>query len=230
MNPKQPNIFSRLESLIGKDNVNKIKEKTILVLGIGGVGGYVAESLVRSGISKIILIDHDIVDITNINRQIIALNSTIGKKKVDIMEQRLKDINPDVIVKKYDLFFDDMTKNVILDNKIDFIVDCCDTFKSKTLIIKEALKRNIEFISSMGTANKLDPTKLEIVDIRKTYNDPLARKIRKFIKDENIKAKVMVLSSKEVPVKNGNILGSTSFVPSSAGLLITSYIIRKIIK
>lgn len=226
----QPNRFSRLENLIGEDKLQLIKEKTVLVLGIGGVGGYVVESLVRSGISKIILVDHDKIDVTNINRQIIALNSTIGKSKVDVMEQRIKDINDDIQVTKYELFFDEKTKDIILDNDIDYIIDCCDTFNSKILIMEEALKRKINFISSMGTANKLDPSKLEIIDIRKTYNDPLARKIRKYIKDNKMNQKIIVLSSLELPKKNGNILGSSSFVPSSAGLLIASYIIRQIIK
>ena len=230
MDQKQPNSFSRLESLIGFASLEKIKQKRVLVLGIGGVGGYVAEALVRSGISKIVIVDYDIVDITNINRQIIALNSTLGKKKVDVLEQRLKDINPELEIKTFDLFFDSKTKDKILDNNFDFIIDCCDSLESKKLIIKEALIRKIDIISSMGTANKLDPSLLEIVDIRKTYNDPLARKIRKFIKDEKINQKIMVLSSKEVPIKNGKILGSNSFVPSSAGLLIASYVIRKIIK
>lgn len=230
MDQKQPNSFSRLESLIGFDSLEKIKQKRVLILGVGGVGGYVAEALVRSGISKIVIVDYDIVDITNINRQIIALNSTLGKKKVDVLEQRLKDINPELEIKTFDLFFDSKTKDKILDNNFDFIIDCCDSLESKKLIIKEALIRKIDIISSMGTANKLDPSLLEIVDIRKTYNDPLARKIRKFIKDEKINQKIMVLSSKEVPIKNEKILGSNSFVPSSAGLLIASYVIRKIIK
>ncbi len=223
-------MFERVESLIGSDNLEKIKKKTVLVLGIGGVGGYVVESLVRCGISNIIIVDHDIVDETNLNRQIIALNSTIGKKKVDVMEERIKNINKECNVIKYDLFFDSNTKDEILNNKIDFIVDSCDSVNSKKLIIEEALKRKIDFISSMGTANKLDPTKLEITDIRKTVNDPLARIMRKFVKDSKIKDKVVVLSSTELPKKNGTVLGSVSFVPSSAGLLITSYIINKIIK
>lgn len=223
-------MFERVEPLIGSDNLEKIKKKTVLVLGIGGVGGYVVESLVRCGISNIIIVDHDIVDETNLNRQIIALNSTIGKKKVDVMEERIKNINKECNVIKYDLFFDSNTKDEILNNKIDFIVDSCDSVNSKKLIIEEAIKRKIDFISSMGTANKLDPTKLEITDIRKTVNDPLARIMRKFVKDSKIKDKVVVLSSTELPKKNGTVLGSVSFVPSSAGLLITSYIINKIIK
>ncbi len=227
---KQPNIFERFESLIGKRGLEQIKQKTILVIGIGGVGGYVVESLIRSGISKIIIVDPDIIEETNINRQILALNSTIGKKKVDVMESRIRDINKNVTIIKYDCFFDKNTKDEILDHNIDFIVDCCDMTESKKLLIKESLNRKIPLISSMGTANRLDPSKLAIMDIRKTYNDPLAKKMRKFIKDEKIKEKIIVLTSLEVPKKNGIILGSTSFVPSAAGLLITSYIIKKIIE
>lgn len=227
---KQPNIFERFESLIGKRGLEKIKQKTILVIGIGGVGGYAVESLIRSGISKIIIVDPDIIEGTNINRQILALNSTIGKKKVDVMESRIRDINKNVTIIKYDCFFDKNTKDEILDHNIDFIIDCCDMTESKKLLIKESLNRKIPLISSMGTANRLDPSKLAIMDIRKTYNDPLAKKMRKFIKDEKIKEKIIVLTSLEVPKKNGIILGSTSFVPSAAGLLITSYIIKKIIE
>lgn len=224
----QHNQWQRLESLIGSEKVSKLSKKTVLIVGIGGVGSYVVESLARCNIGTIIIVDFDTIDVTNINRQIIALNSTIGKKKVDVMETRIKDINPNCNVIKYDLFFDEDTKDIILNNKIDFIVDSCDSVESKKLLIKEALQRNIDFISSMGTANKFNPTLLEITEIRKTINDPLARIMRKFVKDEKIAKKIMVLSSKEVPLKNKNILGSNSYVPSSAGLLISSYVIDKL--
>lgn len=227
---KQLNQFNRLEILIGRENLEKIQTQTILVVGIGGVGGYVVESLVRSGVSNIIIVDPDTIDETNLNRQILALTSTIGKKKVDVMKKRILDIHPNVVVTSYDCFFNNETKNQILDQKIDFMIDCCDLLESKKLFIQEALKRKIPFISSMGTANKLDPSKLEIVEVRKTYNDPLAKRIREFIKKEKISQKIMVLTSTEVPKKRGKLLGSSAFVPSSAGLLISSYVIRKIIK
>lgn len=227
---KQTNRFDRLKILIGRENLAKIQSQTILVIGIGGVGGYLVDSLVRSGISNIIIVDPDLIDETNLNRQILALYSTIGRKKVDVMKERIRDINPNVVVTCYDCFFNEETKDKILDQKIDYIVDCCDLLESKKLIIREALKRKISFISSMGTANKIDPSKLEIVEIRKTYNDPLAKKIRKFVKEEKINQKIMVLTSSEVPKRKGKLLGTTAFVPSSAGLLISSYIIRKIIK
>lgn len=226
----QHNYFNRLESLIGIDKVSKLKDKTVLIIGIGGVGGYVLESLTRSNVGTIIIVDYDVVDETNINRQILALTSTIGKKKVDVAEKRIKDINPNCKVIKYDDFFDKDTKEKILNNDIDFIIDTCDSIASKKLVINEALNRNIDFISCMGTSNKLDPTMFEIVDIRATKNDPIARIIRKFVKDEKYTQKIMVLSSKEVPLSNGKILASNSFVPTTAGLLIGNYVINKLIK
>ena len=226
---KQPK-FSRLEKIIGIDNLNEINNKCVLVLGCGGVGGYVVESLVRSGIGRLILVDYDTVDISNINRQIIALDSTIGHLKVDVFEERIKDINNDCEVIKISNFINDDNFLDLFNYKIDFFVDACDTKSTKKCVIRECLKRNINFISCMGTGNKFDPSKLEIVDIRDTLNDPLARIIRKFVKDEKIKKKVMVLASTELPVKTKDkIPGSTSFVPPAAGLMIASYIIRNII-
>ena len=225
------NKFSRLEKVIGKENLNNLKNKSVLILGCGGVGGYVVESLARSGIGTLILVDFDVIDESNINRQIIALDSTIGKNKVDVFEERIKDINKDCKVIKINKFIDENNINEVFDYNIDFFVDACDAVPTKKAVIKECLKRKIKFISSMGTGNKLDPSKLEITDIRKTVNDPLARIIRKFVKDEKINSKILVLSSKEVPIKTGESTpGSTAFVPSSAGLLISSYIVNYFIK
>lgn len=230
MNSQEQHKFKRLEMLIGKDNLNILKNKSVLILGVGGVGGYVAEALARSNIGTLILVDYDIVDVTNINRQIIALESTIGKKKVDVLEERIKDINSGCKIIKIDKFIDLNNLEDLFKYNIDFFVDACDTVTTKKEVIKKCLDKDIDFISSMGTGNKLDPSKLEIIDIRKTINDPLARILRKFIKDEKINKKVMVLSSKELPIKTGERTpGSTAFVPSSAGLLIASYIIRKFI-
>lgn len=227
---KMSHKFSRLEKIIGTDNLNNIQNKSVLVLGVGGVGGYVVEALARSNIGTLILVDYDTVDVTNINRQIVALSSTIGKSKVDVLEERIKDINSGCKVIKIDKFIDENNFIELFNNNIDYFVDACDTVLVKKLVIKECLKRNIPFISSMGTGNKLDPSKLEITDIRKTVNDPLARILRKFIKDEKINKKVMVLSSKELPIKTGERTpGSSAFVPSSAGLLIASYIVRSFI-
>ena len=219
--------FSRLEKLIGEEKLINLSKKSVLILGVGGVGGYVAESLARSGIGTLILVDFDIIDESNINRQIIALDSTIGLKKVDVLEKRIKEINSDINVIKIDKFIDSENYTLLFDYEIDYFVDACDTVSTKKSVIKYCLDNNINFITSMGTGNKFDPSKLEIVDIRKTVNDPLARIIRKFVKDLKTNKKVMVCTSSELPIKTGDRTpGSTAFVPSSAGLLIGSYIVR----
>lgn len=216
--------LSRLKMLV---NTNDLIGKTVAIIGVGGVGGYVAESLARSGIGKLILVDYDTVDITNINRQIIATHETIGEKKVKIFKKRIASISAICKVKIYDMFYDEETKDDIFTEKIDFLVDACDTVKSKQILIKECLKRNIPFISSMGTGNRLDPTKLLITTLDKTTGDPIARLMRKWAKDNNINESIKVLSSTESPIKTGNRTpGSSAFVPSSAGLLIGSYIVR----
>ena len=223
--------FSRLEKLIEENDLNILNDLSVLILGVGGVGGYVAESLARSGVGNLILVDFDTIDESNINRQIIALDSTIGLKKVDVLENRLKEINSDINIVKVDKFIDSENFTSLFDYKIDFFVDACDTVTTKKCVIKYCLDNNIEFITCMGTGNRFDPSKLEIIDIRKTNNDPLARIIRKFIKDLKTNKKVLVCTSSELPVKTGNRTpGSTAFVPSSAGLLIGSYIVRKFIK
>jgi len=225
-------MFERFEKIIGSNSLEKIKNTTIMVIGIGGVGGYTVEALVRSGIEKIIIIDSDTVDITNKNRQIIALDSTIGKKKVEVMKERILNINKECEVTDLNLFLDTTnTDNIISKYKPDYIIDACDTITTKKEIITSCLKYNIKFISCMGTGNKLDPTKLRIDDIRKTSYDPLCKIIRKWIKDERIKSKIPVLWSDEKPIEiNDRTPGSSSFVPSSAGLIIASYIINDIIK
>ncbi len=222
--------FSRLSKIIGEEDVLQLNKKTVLVLGCGGVGGYVCEALVRSNIGRIIIVDFDIVSESNINRQIIALQSTVGRKKVDVLKNRLNDINDCCDVVKIDEFIDENNIDKLFEFHIDFFVDACDTVKTKKAVINQCLKRKIKFISCMGTGNKLDPSKLEIIDIRKTNNDPLARIMRKYVKDEKITDKIMVLSSKEVPVKiRDSIPGSSAFVPSCAGIFIASYVVRKLL-
>ncbi len=224
-------MFDRLELLIGNDNLNKIHSTKVLIVGVGGVGGECAVSLIRSGIENITIIDFDVVDISNINRQVVAYHSTIGKKKVDVLDSIIKDINPKCNINKYDVFLNKENIKEIFDKESpEFIIDCCDSKETKKEIIKYSLDNNINFISSMGTGNKMDPSQLEIVDIRKTNNDPLARIFRKWVKDEKINKKIPVLCSKEVPKHCGNVVASNSFVPNSAGLLIASYVIREIIK
>ena len=223
-------MFDRFELLIGKDALEKIKKSKILIVGIGGVGGSVATSLIRSGVQNIVLIDFDTVDITNLNRQIVAYHSTIGLKKVNVMKKLLLDINPSIVVKTYEIFVDkDNIKTILDDENPTYIIDACDSKETKKALILEAISRKIKFISSMGTGNKMNPSDLEIIDIRKTVNDPLARIFRKWVKDNKIKSKITVLSSRELPIKTGNIVSSNSFVPTSAGLLITSYVIKDII-
>lgn len=222
--------FDRFKKLIGEDSFENISSKTVLVVGVGGVGGYVVEALVRSGIGKIIIVDGDVVDETNINRQIIALSSTVGQSKVDVFEKRIKDINEKCEVIKINKFIDASNIDILFDYEFDYLVDACDTVSTKLALIDRCILEKRKFISSMGTGNKLDPSMLEIVDVRKTVNDPLARIVRKHVKDKRINDKVLVLSSRELPIKTGDrIPGSTSFVPSSAGLLIASYIIRTFI-
>jgi len=222
-------MFERTISLIGEDNFNKIQEKTILIVGLGGVGGYTTESLVRSGIKNIILIDHDNIDITNLNRQIISTSNNVGASKVDEFKKRILEINPNCNVITYQIFLD-RTNYTILDNyKIDYIVDCCDSVETKKLLIDYSLEKNIKLVSSMGTANKLDATKLEIIDIRKTSYDPLAKILRKYVNDLKTNKKIMVISSTEEPIKTEK-LSTMMFVPATAGLLCSQYVIKDIIE
>lgn len=221
--------FSRLEALYGNNRVNMFKDKTVLVLGLGGVGGYVVESLARSNIGTLILVDYDTVDISNINRQIIALTSTIGTKKTVCFKERIKEINPECQVICIEQFIDEENYEGLFKYNIDFLADCCDSIKTKEKVIEYCLKHNINIISSMGTGNRENPEDLEIIDIKKTAGDPLARHIRKYLRDKNITEKLMVMCSKEIPKnKIHDIIPSNSFVPSSAGLLIASYIIKNI--
>ena len=217
------NQFQRLEKLVG--DISFLKEKTVLVLGCGGVGGYVVEGLARSGIGTFILVDFDIVEESNINRQIIALSSTIGKLKVDVLKERILDISPDIEVVTISEFIDETNYSLLFHQPIDYFIDCCDTMKTKKLVLKECFLRDIPILISTGTGNRLDPSKLEIMDLRKTQYDPLARVLRKYIKDEKITGAVMCLASTEIPFKTHELTpGSSAFVPSSAGLLIASYV------
>lgn len=223
--------FERLSILVGNDILNDIYAKTILIVGIGGVGGYTFESLVRSNVKKIIIIDNDTVDKTNINRQIIALNSTIGLSKVEVAKNRALDINSNIEIEAINTFLDEDNISLLDKYSIDYIVDACDSINTKFELIKYALKHDIKIISSMGTGKKLDASKLEITMLNKTYNDPLARILRKKLKDNNLNHNIPVVWSSEEPVKiDSTTIGSNSYVPATAGLLITNYIINDIIK
>lgn len=221
-------MFDRVISLIGEDNYLKIKNTCILVVGLGGVGGYAVESLIRSGIENIILIDYDKIDITNLNRQIISNINNIGKSKTDITKERILSINPNCNVITHNIFLNNETINILNNYQIDYIIDACDTVNTKKLLIDYSIDNNIKLISSMGTANKIDPTKLEIIDIRKTSYDPLAKILRKYINDKKINKKIMVVSSKEIPLKKKE-LSSLIFVPATSGILCANYIIKEII-
>ena len=222
-------MFERLEKIIGKENFNKLNKKTIAIVGVGGVGGYVIETLVRNGIENIIIVDSDNVDITNKNRQIIADDNTIGKSKVDVFEDRIKSINKKCNVIKLNMFLNEENKKELFKYDIDYLVDACDTVKTKIMLIRECLDRNIKIISSMGTAKKMDPKKLEITTLKKTNYDPLAKVLRHEINKLNIKDDILVLSSTEEVIKTDG-LGSYSVVPNIAGILIADYIIKDIIK
>lgn len=224
--------FSRNEIIIGKEKQEIISNKIVAIFGIGGVGSYTIESLARCGIQNLILIDNDTVSISNINRQLIALHSTVGKLKTEVMKARLLDINPNINIITYNIFIENgNSRQILLDNKIDYIVDAIDTVPSKLELIKFANELNIPIISSMGTGNKLRPDLLELTDISKTSVCPLAKKIRKELKNLKI-PKLNVVYSKESPNKTieTTTIGSISFVPSVAGLLITSKIINDFLK
>lgn len=223
-------MFERLELLIGKDNVKKLNNTKVLVIGLGGVGGILAETLVRNGIENITIIDNDKIDITNKNRQIIALDSTIGKNKTEVLKERLLDINSKCNIEIITDFIDKNNIDLLFSNPVDYVIDACDTVSTKILLIEECLKRNIKVVSSMGMGKKLDISKLKIMDIRKTSYDKLAKVVRKKLKDDGINEKVMVLSSDEEPIDTKDNIGSYSPLTSSAGLLIADYVIKDIIK
>jgi len=222
-------MFERVSSLIGTNKFDLLQSKTVLVVGLGGVGGYAVEALVRSGIKKIIVIDYDKIDVSNLNRQIIANNLNIGNYKVEEIKKRMLLINPECDIIALNMFLDDDNFKVLDDYCVDYIIDACDTVKTKKLLIDYSFKKNIKLISSMGTAKKLEPTQLQIVEIRKTSYDPLAKIMRKYVNSLNTKKKVMVVSSTEKPVNNPE-LASMIFVPATAGLLCAKYVISDIIK
>ncbi|MDN5352933.1 MAG: tRNA threonylcarbamoyladenosine dehydratase [Clostridiales bacterium] len=237
------NAFSRTELLLGKD-IELLKDCTVAVFGIGGVGSFSAEALARSGIGKLCLYDDDVVSLTNINRQLIALHSTVGKAKVDVMKARILDINPDAEVEANRCFFSAETLSDINFDRFDYIVDAIDTVSSKLLLIETAYHKGIPIISAMGAGNKLDPTRFEVTDIYKTEVCPLARVMRRELKARNISS-LKVVYSKEPPIKpleseenephlqtprtKRQVPGSIAFVPSVAGLILAGEVIKSLI-
>jgi len=224
-------IFDRLKLITKEEGLQKLQNSTVLVLGLGGVGGHACEALARSGVGTLIIVDKDVVDETNINRQLVALHSTIGLPKTNVMKQRILDINPNCIVHSYYTFYNQESKEEILAHSIDFICDCIDTITFKIDIIKESITRKIPIISSMGAGNKIHPETFEIGFLHKTTYDPIAKVIRTKLRKEHIEAKIPVVYSKEVPIEtNTTVIGSTAFNPSVAGLLMAGYIVRQLIE
>ena len=221
--------FDRTEMLIGKDNIEKLKAARVAVFGVGGVGGYTVEALARSGVGTLDLIDKDMVDETNINRQIIALNSTVGKPKVEVAKERCLDINPNITVNIHQIFYLPETADQFNFSDYDYVVDAIDTVTGKLQLIEAAKKANVPVISSMGAGNKLNPADFEVADISETSVCPLAKVMRKELKDRGIE-NVKVVYSKEQPIKvNQQAPGSIAFVPSTVGLIIASEVIKDII-
>lgn len=229
--------FQREELLIGKENVDKLKNSHVIVFGLGGVGGFTVEALVRAGVGELTVVDFDSVDITNLNRQIIATHESVGRDKAELIKERALSINPRVKVNVYKETFSKETQGLFFDGKTyDYAVDAIDLVTCKLDLISICKEMDIPVISSMGTGNKLNPTMLEVADINKTSVCPLARVIRKELKKRRIR-KVKVVFSKEVPKKpfngsgsreKGINVGSVSFVPSVAGLIIASEVVKDI--
>ena len=225
--------FSRSMLVLPDNSINVLKAKKVAIFGIGGVGSYVLEALVRAGISNFILVDNDNISITNLNRQIIATTKTIGRSKVEVAKERILEINKEASVEIYKEFFMPES-NEILDNNVSYVVDAIDTVTAKIELALRANKLNIPIISSMGTGNKLDPTKFEVTDIYKTSVCPLAKVMRKELKKRNIN-KLKVVYSKEEPIQTDlvenekKIPASISFVPSVAGLIIAGEVIKDLI-
>jgi len=240
--------FSRTELAIGPEGIDVMKRSTVAVLGIGGVGSAAAEALARNGVGRIVMIDKDVVDITNINRQIHALTTTIGQPKAELMRERIKLINPDCDAIALRMFYTEETYEKLFEYPLDYVIDASDTVTYKIHLIKECLKRKIPIISSMGAANKMDPTRFRVADISQTTVDPLARVIRQKLRKDGIKKGVKVVFSTEEPIKprldvtqrivpeNAPEIrkaqqppASNSFVPPVAGLIMVSVVTRDLL-
>ncbi|MEK4628029.1 MAG: tRNA threonylcarbamoyladenosine dehydratase [Solibacillus sp.] len=240
--------FSRNELAIGTEGLDKLKNTTVAILGVGGVGSFAAEACARSGVGRIVLVDKDNVDITNVNRQLVAYLSTVGKSKSGVMKERIADINPECEVIDMHMFYTEETYEQFFNLGIDYVIDASDTVIYKIHIMKECLKRNIPIISSMGAANKMDPTRFKITDISKTHTDPLAKVIRTKLRKEGIHKGITVIFSDESPVvvrpevvehvgkpdaqirKAKMPPSSNAFVPSTVGLFAASWVINSILK
>ena len=227
------NQFSRTELLIGKEGIEKLQNAKVAIFGIGGVGSFVVEGLVRAGVGHLVIVDYDKYDVTNINRQLGAMHSTIGKYKVDVMKKRILDINPNAKVEAYKPDEIEGGETSLIDSSINYVVDAIDTMTNKLKLIEKAKAENVRIITATGAGNKLDPTKFEVSDIYKTSVCPVCKILRKELRKRNIKD-LKVLYSKENPMKpkqkeGEKTLGSISFVPSVAGLIISCEVIKDIL-
>lgn len=229
--------FSRLNLLIGEERMKKLENSSVIVFGVGGVGGHAVEALARSGVGYIAIVDFDKVEITNINRQLVATHSSIGKSKVEVLKSRLLDINPSIKVEAIEKFYLPENELEFDLEKFDYIVDAIDNMSAKISLISRAHELNVPIISAMGAGNKLDPTKLEVTDIYKTSVDPLAKILRHELRKRGINH-LKVVYSKEEPIKveeikEGNrrsVPGSTAFVPPTMGLILASEVVKDLIK
>lgn len=225
----QDNMFTRTEMLLGKEAIERLVGASVIVFGVGGVGGFAVEALSRAGVGKITLVDSDTVAVSNINRQIIATAKTVGRYKTDVAGERIKEINPDCQVECHNVFYSEENTDGIELSEYDYVVDAIDSVRAKLFLIESATKAGVPIISSMGTGNKLDPTRFTVTDISKTHTCPLAKVIRTELKKRGI-TRLKVLFSDEPPIKpNGErVPGSVSFVPSVAGLIIGGEVIKDI--
>lgn len=220
-------MFDRTLKIIDEETFNLLQKQNILLVGVGGVGTSALEALVRLGFTNITIIDNDIIDESNLNRQIITNKDNIGLKKVDVARERYLKINPNLNIKTMDIFLNE--ENISKLAKYDYIIDACDTLKTKVLLIKYAKKFNINIISCLGTGNRLNPSMVSITTLDKTYNDPLAKTLRNLLKKENISLKIPVVFSSELPIKTKDrSVGSISLVPTSAGLNLVYYVLKSL--
>lgn len=226
------NELERSSLLIGQEALDQLAKKTVLVVGCGGVGGMCIEALARSGIGRLILVDHDTIEMSNINRQLIATTTTIGQIKTEAWKERIRLLSKNTKVMSINGFYDQNMNKELDQYPIDFIIDCIDSIPSKKDLIQYSLDKNIPFICSMGMARRKDPALLEVMEIEKTSYDPIAKQIRIWKRKEKIKEKIMVVASKEIPtpIKKGQPLPSMIFVPAAAGLILAQYCIRYLTK
>ena len=223
------NQFYKTELLIGESGINKLKNSNVIVFGIGGVGGHVCEMLVRAGVGSITIVDFDVVDITNINRQVIALNSVVGKPKVDVMEQRLLDINPNLNITKINDRVSIDNVNEILSTNYNFVVDAIDSVTNKIDLIVCAHNKGLNIVSAMGAGNRTQIPYFEVSDIYKTYNDGLAKIMRKKLKEKNIENHTVVFSKLTATPVEGQV-GSISYYPAMCGCVLAAYVINQLIE